>query len=80
MPPRKWADLRGSRRVRGALDLERRIERAAEELESPAHLRRSWIDIALGWGFSSPSHFSRSFRRRFGASPSEFRARAVRES
>ena len=59
---------------------ERRIERAAEELSNPAHAWRSLIDIALGWGFSSPSHFSRSFRRRFGESPSGFRARAGRES
>ncbi|HNU11424.1 MAG TPA: helix-turn-helix domain-containing protein [Rubrivivax sp.] len=27
--------------------------------------------IAYGWGFASPSHFSRAFRRRFGVSPSQ---------
>jgi AraC family transcriptional activator of tynA and feaB len=57
---------------------ERRIERAAEDLSNPTLARRSLIDIALGWGFNSPSHFSRSFRRRFGESPSGFRARVRR--
>ncbi|WCT79440.1 helix-turn-helix transcriptional regulator [Novosphingobium humi] len=31
------------------------------------------IDIALDVGFNDVSHFSRTFRRRFGCSPSRFR-------
>jgi AraC-like DNA-binding protein len=31
-------------------------------------------DIAYAWGFSSPAHFSRAFRARYGASPREIRA------
>jgi AraC-like DNA-binding protein len=34
------------------------------------------IDIALTSGFNEVSHFNRSFRRRFGASPSDMRAAA----
>ncbi|MCJ9728672.1 AraC family transcriptional regulator [Bradyrhizobium sp. PRIMUS42] len=30
-------------------------------------------DVALRWGFNDLSHFSRSFRRRFGMSPREYR-------
>ena len=33
-------------------------------------------DIAFNLGFSSEAHFSRIFRRAFGLSPSEVRARA----
>lgn len=35
-------------------------------------------DIAYAWGFSSPAHFSRAFRYRYGASPREVRAMAVK--
>jgi len=35
---------------------------------------RPITDIALSWGFNSPSHFSRVFREHTGKSPSEFRA------
>jgi len=34
---------------------------------------RAITDIALSWGFSNLSHFSRVFREHTGASPSEFR-------
>lgn len=30
-------------------------------------------EIAFAWGFSSSAHFSRTFRNRFGVTPSEFR-------
>jgi AraC-like DNA-binding protein len=33
-------------------------------------------DVAYEWGFSSPAHFSRAFRYRYGASPREIRAMA----
>jgi AraC family transcriptional regulator, positive regulator of tynA and feaB len=34
---------------------------------------RTISEIAFAWGFSSSAHFSRAFRKRFGATPSEFR-------
>jgi AraC-like DNA-binding protein len=55
---------------------EQRLARAYAELSNPAHNHRRIYDIAFGWGFSSEAHFSRVFRRTFGLSPSEARARA----
>jgi AraC-like DNA-binding protein len=56
---------------------ERRLVRAAEELNvhnsSWGAARKTILQIALDLGFSSPSHFSRTFTRRFGMSPREFR-------
>lgn len=55
---------------------EQRLARAYGELSEPAQAHRRIYDIAFGWGFSSEAHFSRIFRRAFGMSPSEVRARA----
>jgi AraC-like DNA-binding protein len=38
--------------------------------------RQSLTDIAYLLGFAAPSAFSRWFRRRFGCSPTEWRAAA----
>lgn len=54
----------------------RRLARAYAALVRPAHRHRRLYDIALDWGFVSEAHFSRSFRRAFGLSPSEARALA----
>ncbi len=32
-------------------------------------------EVAFRWGFSDPAHFSRAFRRSFGVSPRDYRAR-----
>jgi AraC-like DNA-binding protein len=60
--------------------LEKRLERAAALLRDPR-----WHDcrigaIALEAGFADLSHFNRAFRRRFGDTPSGFRADARRPS
>lgn len=55
---------------------ERRLARAHAELSDPAHGHRRIFEIAFDGGFSSEAHFSRAFRRAFGHSPSEARARA----
>ncbi len=52
---------------------DRRLERAAWALADPAQGRRRVLDLALEFGFSSDAHFSRSFRRKFGVSPSAYR-------
>ncbi len=51
-----------------------RLEACIRELQHPMALSRPITDIALSWGFNSPSHFSRVFREHTGLSPSEFRA------
>ncbi len=47
-----------------------RLEKAARLLK---HSKKSATDIALSCGFSSSSTFSRSFKKHFGSSPSEYR-------
>jgi len=52
---------------------ERRLERARAMLTSARATRRSVSDIAYDVGFGDLSYFNRSFRRRFGRTPSEVR-------
>lgn len=57
--------------------LEQRLDRAAAFLSGPHDLRAgSILDIAFSVGFNDASHFSRSFSRRFGVSPREYRSRS----
>jgi AraC-like DNA-binding protein len=53
---------------------EQRLELAKNMLRSAGCERMSISAIAFASGFSDLSHFNRSFRRRFGATPSEVRA------
>lgn len=63
-----------ARGVRGsALIWSRRLDRIAAALRDPANRGVPIVDLALAWGFSSQAHFSRSFRRRFGVRPSDYR-------
>jgi AraC-like DNA-binding protein len=50
-----------------------RLERVRRDLENGARDGRSITEIAFAWGFSSPEHFSRIFRARYGLSPREWR-------
>jgi AraC-like DNA-binding protein len=52
---------------------QQRLAACVRELREAAAGTRPITDIALSWGFSSPSHFSRVFREHTGMSPSEFR-------
>lgn len=51
----------------------RRLERCRRDLADPLARHRTITEIAFGWGFTDPSHFSRLFRTTFGVSPSECR-------
>lgn len=53
----------------------RRLERCKDELVNADRQPRSLTDLALSWGFSNLSHFSRAFKQEFGVSPRNFRSR-----
>ncbi|MCP4619184.1 MAG: helix-turn-helix domain-containing protein [Bradyrhizobium sp.] len=52
---------------------QRRLERIRQDLADPAFADRSITEIAFGRGFSSSTHFSRSFRDNCGVSPRVYR-------
>ncbi|HET7614712.1 MAG TPA: helix-turn-helix domain-containing protein [Gemmatimonadaceae bacterium] len=52
---------------------EERLTRARSKLLSPRFAARRIAEIAYEVGFNDLSYFNRSFRRRFGHSPSEVR-------
>jgi AraC-like DNA-binding protein len=55
--------------------LRQRLEACVRDLRHHGSAEtRAITDIALSWGFSNLSHFSRVFRDHAGCSPSEFRA------
>jgi AraC-like DNA-binding protein len=55
---------------------DRRMAGARRDLADPALREASIADIAIRWGYQDPAYFSRLFRREFGESPREWRARA----
>jgi AraC-like DNA-binding protein len=57
--------------------IQRRLQRAHEMLGSPLYSGMTILDLAYHCGFASVSNFHRMFRRVFGATPSEVRARAL---
>ena len=54
--------------------LELRLQKARAMLTSPQGDSMKVSDIAYACGFNEVSYFNRCFRRRFGASPTQFRA------
>lgn len=56
----------------GRYILERRLEQCAEDLKRHGAYEKV-SSVAYNWGFNDVSHFSRSFKARFGVSPREFR-------
>jgi AraC-like DNA-binding protein len=58
----------------GRYVLAHRLEACRRHLADPALSHRQIIEIAFAWGFNDPSHFSRSFKERFGISPRDYRA------
>lgn len=55
-----------------------RLEYSKRALEFDVGLDRTVTDIAMSAGFNSLSHFSSAFRKRYGISPSDVRARRTR--
>jgi AraC-like DNA-binding protein len=61
--------------------MELRLQKARAMLEGVEHAGRRISDIAFDCGFAELSHFSRTFRARFGASPVQFRrSKTVQEA
>lgn len=58
--------------------LSRRLERACRMLRHPEHTASTIAAIAYACGFGDLSYFNRSFRRRYGMTPSEYRDEAWR--
>jgi AraC-like DNA-binding protein len=56
--------------------LESRLHVCKEALIDPAFQRLQISEIAFRWGFNSLSHFCRTFRQRYGASPGDVRRAA----
>jgi AraC-like DNA-binding protein len=56
--------------------LDVRLAHAHRMLSDPRRVALTIGAIALGAGFADRSHFNRAFRRRYGSSPSDFRAAA----
>jgi AraC-like DNA-binding protein len=55
-----------------------RLARAHQLFNDPHRLRAQIGEIAFEVGFSDLSHFNRDFRRRYGVTPSDVRAAAIR--
>jgi AraC-like DNA-binding protein len=50
-----------------------RLRGARHDLLSPGHRHRSIGAIARSWGFRDPTHFTRRFKTRYGATPTQLR-------
>lgn len=57
--------------------LEQRLQRCYRQLQSPSLIHCTISRLALDNGFTDLSWFNRTFKRRFGATPSDVRAGAV---
>ena len=58
----------------------RRLERVMKALQDPALSTTPIASIAINWGFTDPSSFSRSFRQYFGKTPSTVRKEYMERS
>lgn len=55
---------------------QKRLERCREELEFGPKPGKTLTDIAFSWGFSSSSHFTHLFKKRYGIPPSAVQRRS----
>jgi len=53
-----------------------RLQRLEQAMRALEHPERSILDVALEFGYQSNQSFARAFKREFGLSPRDFRARA----
>ena len=57
--------------------LDLRLDRCRDALRGMTARDESITEVALSWGFSNSAHFSRAFHKRFGVSPSIYRASSL---
>lgn len=57
-----------------------RLERVMKALQDPALATTPIAAVAISWGFTDPSSFSRSFRQHFGKTPSTVRKEYMERS
>lgn len=55
---------------------QKRLEKCLEELELRPRSGKTLTDIAFSWGFSSSSHFTHLFKKRYGMPPSAVQRQA----
>jgi AraC-like DNA-binding protein len=60
--------------------IERRLERVAALLHAPGKRHQKIAAIAAEAGFNDLTYFNRTFRRHFGATPTDVRLAAMREA
>jgi AraC-like DNA-binding protein len=60
--------------------LQRRLQRARCDLADERFRGNTVLDVASGWGFKDPAHFSRAFRAAFGLTARDFRRQVFRAS
>lgn len=53
--------------------LQERLTRCHDELARGVHAGRTLCELAYAWGFNDQAHFTHSFRKLFGVSPSELK-------
>lgn len=61
--------LRGHGTSIGRLIWSMRLERCKSDLVDSRLTQQSVTQIAMTWGFKSPSHFSRAFQKKYGVAP-----------
>ncbi|MEJ0035683.1 MAG: AraC family transcriptional regulator [Gammaproteobacteria bacterium] len=74
---RRWLDQIFLRTVGSSLNAQiwiRRLAQAASDLRDARQGSRTVTSVAFSLGFADAAHFARSFRRRYGCSPSEWRS------
>ena len=54
-----------------------RLDRCRHDLGLASLNGKSVSEVAYSWGFNDPAHFSRTFRSRFGLSPTQYREQAL---
>lgn len=57
----------------GQTILDRRLERCSRALLDPRCRHRGVTQLAFDWGFKNATHFSRTFKAKFGVSPRDYR-------